>query len=108
MRGRVGLARNNWLFYGTGGLAITDATYGYLNFDDTRTIVESDNRVSDIFTGFVVGLGADWAVTDKAIARLEYMHYEFGSKTLDVVPGLAPIEYNPSMDTVRVALILKF
>lgn len=110
IRGRVGMAKDNFLFFGTGGVAFAGANFGYLNMDDSRTIVEQDGRGSKTFTGYVIGGGVDWAVTSKIVTRLEYLHYGFGGATKPITPPdtFAPVGYSPSMDSVRAAVIVKF
>jgi outer membrane immunogenic protein len=63
IRARGGFAFDRFLVYGTGGAAFGD----------------------DI--GWVAGGGGEYAVTDNLSVGVEYLHYDFGSDTSDVVRG---------------------
>ncbi|WP_027549707.1 outer membrane protein [Bradyrhizobium sp. Cp5.3] len=76
-RGRIGYALDQFLIYGTAGVAFagTDVTVS----DPAGAVTESRTR-----TGLAAGLGAEWAAwTDTwgAVSfKLEYVHTDFGSK----------------------------
>jgi len=77
VRGRVGVAANNWLFYATGGAAVTSLR-GNFSFSDTFPVSEaasiSNTRVG--YTaggGLEVGLGSHWSV------KAEYLYVNFGT-----------------------------
>src|SRR5262249_42116112 len=76
-RGRVGYAIDQFLIYGTAGIAFagTDVTVS----DPAGAVTESRTR-----TGLAAGLGGEWAAwTDSwgAVSfKLEYVHTDFGSK----------------------------
>lgn len=108
LRGRVGFARNNVLYYASAGLSAAKATFGYLNYDDTLTILQNDERGTQSLTGTVLGLGVEMAVSEKATLRLEYLHHEFESVVREVTPGFAPVDYQPTSNSVRAALTWKF
>jgi len=63
VRGRAGYARNNILFYGTGGLA-----FGGLN-GQAFAVTESH-----ITAGWTVGLGAEVGITRNLSAKVEYLY----------------------------------
>lgn len=76
LRGRVGLAANNWLFYGTGGLAVTNlknnATYA-------DTFGASENvKLSATKAGWAAGGGIEYGVLRNWTLRAEYLHVDFG------------------------------
>ena len=72
LRGRVGVAWDRALFYGTGGAAFTSAS-------DTICfaicVTDSAQR-----TGWVAGAGIEYAAWDNISLKLEYLHADFGSK----------------------------
>ncbi|PVH29726.1 outer membrane protein [Pararhodobacter oceanensis] len=70
LRGRVGVAQNNWLIYGTGGIAHANVSGGILN---------SAQQGSGSATGYVVGLGAEYGLSARSSVRLEYLHYDLGA-----------------------------
>jgi outer membrane immunogenic protein len=83
LRGRLGLTRDNWLAYFTGGVAWSD-----LKFNASASCPASDCAVSGLFaapfsasairTGFVLGGGGEWQVPNSDWrARFEYLYYRF-------------------------------
>ena len=79
VRGRLGVAADRFLIYGTGGVA-----FGNVKATDGIT-TESATR-----TGWTAGVGVEAAVTDNVTARLEYRHTNLGSATL---PTFGPTSY---------------
>ena len=76
VRGRLGVAVDRALFYGTGGVA-----FGGLK----NTYVNSLNGLSDNLShtkvGYTVGGGVEYAVTNNWSVRAEYRYTDFGSYT---------------------------
>jgi opacity protein-like surface antigen len=110
LRARLGVVSGPWLFYGTAGVAFTRA-----HWTDTTTLVIVGNPqesvssdVGKTLTGWVVGVGVDYMWTPNWIARVEYLHENFGS--FDVPFGLSPTtgQFDLDVDKVRVALSYKF
>lgn len=78
-RGRLGVARDRWLFYATGG---------YFGSNYEREI--RDNQIcncgfklgggedEDWESGFTVGGGVEWAFRDHWTLRLEYLYFDIG------------------------------
>lgn len=82
VRPRIGWAANNWLFYATGGLAVTD-----INDDFTLTagipaganiMLQAGRINNDIEAGYAVGGGIETGITDRLSLRVEYLHVDFG------------------------------
>jgi outer membrane immunogenic protein len=98
IRGRVGYATSNVLWFVAAGLAVA-------NFDYTQG--ESGITASGLtFTGWTLGGGVDIAITRNWIARVEYLHDDFGSKNF--VIDSDPYRVKLTGDTVRGALMYKF
>jgi outer membrane immunogenic protein len=74
-RGRIGWAWNNWLFYGTGGVAFSDFTSNY-QFASLLTDSRTSTRV-----GWTAGGGIEWAYTPNWIFGVEYRYSDFGRFT---------------------------
>ena len=81
-RGRLGYAVDNWLFYGTGGLAWghgqivrTQIGPAVLNAATPGTIETVDNWR----TGWAAGGGIEWGIDRHWTARVEYLHIDLGS-----------------------------
>jgi outer membrane immunogenic protein len=81
LRGRVGFAENNWLFYGTGGL-IYGGVRSVITQSATNTYfaTNSDNVVR---TGPTVGGGIEVGL-GKWSAKLEYLYYDMGRDTVTI------------------------
>ena len=82
-RVRFGFAWNRFLFYGTGGVALTD-----LSVDGTNTFTPggltqsaSDQTVAVGWTG---GGGAEFAISDAVSIGAEFRHSDFGSESFDL------------------------
>jgi outer membrane immunogenic protein len=90
-RGRFGIAWQNWLFYGTGGAAIsrvtTDLTmncqFGCGINAQTAILASSTSTTSK--TGWVAGLGAELMLARNWAARAEFLYIDLGTIT-DTLP----------------------
>jgi outer membrane immunogenic protein len=75
VRGRVGVAFDQVLLYGTGGLALADtkvsATNGVVALSDSKTQ-----------TGWTVGAGVEWMFMPRWSLKAEYLYRRFDSVTL--------------------------
>lgn len=103
VRGRLGYAADNWLFFVAGGFAAAD-----LNFQEgavNTILVPAANGGK--YYGWSVGGGVELAATRNAFARLEYLYDDFGHK--DYV-GVLGDTYRVSLTghTLRAALGFKF
>jgi outer membrane immunogenic protein len=83
LRGRIGYASGPWLFYGTGGLGYANAHYSALRGGlpaataaGTATGFFNDDR-----WGYAAGAGIEWGFAPNWSAKVEYMHYGFGTDT---------------------------
>ena len=65
MRGRVGYALNNVLFYGTGGLAFGELRAEGFGLSESRTS-----------TGWTVGAGAEMGLAQNWTAKIEYLYVD--------------------------------
>ena len=74
LRTRVGYAQDNWLFYGTGGLAVTNSSSTF-----TQTVgFACGNNVpcsskTGLHPGIAAGVGVEYGFTPNVSAKLEYM-----------------------------------
>ena len=75
LRGRVGYAMSNMLFYGTVGLA-----YGALTAENTTTGVSQSGTAA----GWAAGGGMDVGLTANWSARAEYLYVDLGSQPFGV------------------------
>jgi outer membrane immunogenic protein len=105
IRARAGMAWDRALFYVAGGAAFADFTYKGGPAPGPACCGFSDSR-----TGYTVGAGVEYAVTDNLIARLEYRFNDFGAAQ----GGLSPtfpgviVKVNNEYNEIRAGLEWKF
>jgi len=104
-RGRVGYAVQNVLFYGTGGAGYVAGRNTLLGSATGAPAAGATGLHRSDRWGYAVGAGIEWGITPDWSAKLEYMHYGFGSETapagtLDVVPTTSRLD----IDTVKVGV----
>lgn len=76
-RPRLGMAAGNWLWYGTGGLAVTELKANW-SFADLQGANESASA-SATKAGWVVGGGVETALPGSLLLGVEYLYIKFGS-----------------------------
>jgi len=79
-RPRIGYASNNWLFYATGGLAVTRIRADF-RFTDTFANGFEKDSVSKTKAGWTVGGGIEMGLTKKLSIKTEYLYTDFGDVT---------------------------
>jgi outer membrane immunogenic protein len=86
VRSRAGVAADNWLFYGTGGLA-----YGSFRNDYTGVLV-GPNRMTDAGTrtGWTAGGGVEYASGKRWSLGLEYLYADFGKASPSTSTPFSP------------------
>jgi high affinity Mn2+ porin len=97
-RGRVGYAFDNWLVYGTGGLAWSQA-----RFIETSDLTGDEDKAHRVRGGWVVGAGAEVAIAPDWSARLEYLYDNFG-KAAATMPSGVRSETTFDTHTLRLGL----
>jgi outer membrane immunogenic protein len=108
VRGRAGVTVNNnrTLLYGTAGVAWTDVDYAA---KDATTGVLFGTGFSERQTGWVAGGGVEHMLSQNLSARVEYLYYGFDDVTAPAgALGAGPATINPTTQTVRFGLNLKF
>ena len=94
LRGRVGLAVDRGLFFVTGGLAA-----GNINFSETffHSLFPSPaaasfetGSVSQRRTGWTVGGGLEYSLTDHWLAKIEYLYVNLGSVSFTSANNVNP------------------
>lgn len=82
VRGRLGIAWDRFLIYGTGGVAITSFNTTYVDSAGFFTGVPGTNEtLSYTRAGWTVGGGIEYAVTDNWSVQAEYRYSDFGHIT---------------------------
>jgi outer membrane immunogenic protein len=75
-RTRIGYASDNWLFYGTGGVAVTNeksTLVGVTFICGTGGVTPACNSPSDLHLGLAAGAGIEYGLTPYLSSKLEYM-----------------------------------
>ena len=85
--GRVGVAANTLLFYVKGGGA-------WMHIDHVQDILTAGattgtQAISDNRSGFVAGVGLEYALTQNLSALFEYDFHDFGTKTENFITHAA-------------------
>jgi outer membrane immunogenic protein len=73
LRGRAGVAFNNFLVYGTLGLAYGELKGEFLGLSETKTEV-----------GWAGGVGAEYGFTPNWSARVEYLYMDLASRSFSI------------------------
>ncbi len=81
LRGRVGITNNNWLFYATGGLAVTNVRSTF-SFTDTQVGAQESGEFHKLVTGYALGGGAEVMLGDGWSLKGEYLHLGFGKASV--------------------------
>ena len=114
LRGRVGLAAQNLLFYGTGGLAYGGVQTSATNIFTPGTSGTFLGSTSGTQAGWVAGAGIEWGFAPKWTLKGEYLHIDLGSSTVNVLdpvnfPGaFAAYRFHHELDTLRVGINYRF
>jgi outer membrane immunogenic protein len=101
--GKAGFASDKWLIFATGGVAIAG-----FNFQEGAVPPDPPpNNISKAFTGFSVGAGVEYALTQHLLGRLQYIYDDFGGKNYVALDG-GTYRVNLTSQTLRGALSWKF
>jgi outer membrane immunogenic protein len=105
VRGRLGYAFQNWLFYATGGLAWANIKEIY-----NSAFLLTSETFSNTQTGWTVGAGIEYAFAPNWVGRIEYRYADFGTLTnLPVITFSGFTEsHKITENTVRAGIAYKF
>jgi len=81
---RLGVARNNWLFYSKLGSAWVNTDYTQHNTHVTNGFDIFDGTGSKTLIGWTVGTGIEWAFLNNWTAKLEYDYIDLGSNAITI------------------------
>ena len=112
LRGRIGFAANNWLFFGTGGLAYGNVKYTYRQTNAPFGAINIFGSQSDVEVGWTLGGGIEYGFGPWSV-KGEYLYYDLGDTTFSVPHNLAPTAlFNPNFENrgsiVRAAFNYRF
>jgi len=110
VRGRLGYAWDRWMIYATGGVAFANlkATVGLVATPVNPAVFFSTDQTK---TGWTVGGGFAYAITDNLDLGVEYRFSQFDfSNDLGSVTGIFPAGFtiNPRLDTQEVTARLNW
>jgi high affinity Mn2+ porin len=109
VRGRIGYAPGNWLFYATGGFAysfdhLTRSQIAGVAVGGTAVAGTVEDLLMVPRVGGVVGAGVEFALTPRWMARLDYLYADYGSHSVDFPAGAQRFTSDLTVQTVRVGL----
>jgi outer membrane immunogenic protein len=106
--GRVGVAANTLLFYVKGGGA-------WMHIEHVQDVLTggatvATQAISDDRSGFVAGVGLEYAMTENLSALFEYDFYDFGTKTENFNPAVVgtPVAIRSDLHTLVLGLNYRF
>ncbi|HTC92792.1 MAG TPA: outer membrane beta-barrel protein [Terriglobales bacterium] len=105
-RPRLGVAFGPVMFYGTGGLAVTDFNYK-ARFDDTFATATENGGVNENRTGWIAGGGAEFRITHRWSVKGEFLRADFGgvrNTSTNLMAFSPPIAYPTNVWTHRANL----
>ncbi len=76
--GRLGIVSGNWVLYGKGGYAYFDG-----KSSQTTTNAGFVTNPATGFSGWTAGAGVEWLFAKNVSLKVEYQHFDFGSKIGD-------------------------
>ena len=100
IRGRLGLAVDRTLFYGTAGIAFNSLG---LEVDQPGSMI----KISQSNTGWVAGGGVEFKLNPNVSARVEALHYDFGHQQYNF-GGTVPGKFDLDQNVVRAGLTFHF
>ena len=100
--GRLGFGIDRAMIYGTGGVAFTN--YSFTN----PTPAPTTSWGAGSRTGWTVGGGLDYAVTNNWIAGIGYKYYDFGTSTSNSTPAGTNVKFRETENVVSARLSYKF
>jgi outer membrane immunogenic protein len=90
-RARVGFVAtpdNRLMFYGTGGFAYGGGSRHFDVFDSLNGWDWNGNGGSQTRTGWTLGAGVEYAITNNITIKGEYLYYNLGSSRSVIAPNL--------------------
>jgi high affinity Mn2+ porin len=103
VRGRIGYAPGNWLFYATGGFAWT---YNQLSLTQVATGATESPFLWRL--GWAAGAGVEVPIAPHWTARLEYLFTDYGNSSVGFLGGSQRITSDFSLQELRAGLNYQF
>lgn len=99
VRGRIGVAVDRWLIYGTAGYAYGEVEGG---------IEDSEQQGGGSADGWAAGLGTEYGWTQNWTTKIEYLHVDLGDIPFGTGDPSVPFEGDGDFDVVRLGINYKF
>lgn len=99
-RGRAGYARDSWMVYGTGGLALARVRNTFridgnaANNNSNFTYDGPGSTTDNIRAGWTAGGGGAWAFGPWSV-KLEYLYFNLGSEQLTAISSNGALAFTP-------------
>ena len=108
-RGRIGYAFNNWLLYGTAGLAFSRDQIDRTQINGTAGKAVAGDVDTELLTrwGITVGAGVAVGLTPRLSAKLEYRFYDFPSGGVFFTPASQHYDSDLMLNTLELGLNYK-
>ena len=104
VRGRLGLAFDRFLAFGTAGWAWGNPLTSYA-LVGAAPFVDQDRRS----TGWTAGVGVDYAITESAVARIEYRYTSLATPSfVSVATNSAEVSNRAPISDLRAGIAYKF
>ncbi|WEK48688.1 MAG: porin family protein [Candidatus Kaistia colombiensis] len=97
IRGRVGYAWDNVLFYGTGGAAYGNVKSNFSLGDDGGIYASSSD--SNTRWGWTLGAGVEYGITKNITFKTEYLYVDLGKTNFDGFSGFEDRDGNTEVKT---------
>jgi outer membrane immunogenic protein len=111
-RVRLGWTSGNWLFYGSGGVAVgnVSSTLGLRSTKPGGFLFEFSGSNRETLDGWAAGAGVNYALTRNWIAGVDYLHYDLGHSSVTATTGCCTMTATQKVggDIVRGVVNYKF
>jgi outer membrane immunogenic protein len=109
LRGRLGYAMNEWLFFASGGLAWDHARIETVNTTGaaTPTSGTDTNGETKWNAGWTVGAGVEWGFLPNWSLKVEYLYADFGTHTY-IVDNSFAVDSRQTENIVRAGINYRF
>lgn len=105
VRGRLGLAFDRWMVFGTGGFAWGSWETSYALIGGVPFVTAD----VDSHSGWTAGAGVEYAFANNWLARAEYRHTDLGRASfVDVTTNSSELGNRVTINDVRVGIAYKF
>jgi outer membrane immunogenic protein len=89
VRARFGYAAQNWLFYGTGGLAVGEVASAISQGIRIIGFDAMSGSLTETRTGYAAGAGVEYAISRQWSIGAEYLYFNLGRSTVTALPNAA-------------------